>query len=224
MRSVDHHFIYDYPDTPNSVLVRRYHVSGSTIARWAAAARLKKSSAYMSTIQRQRATGRVVTDAMRARLSAAATGRTLSAATKAKIARTKRSNDSVPRGPTHYKWKGGRPWERFADPQYLAWRNAVLERDRLTCRMCGRRCAKYERGLAAHHVRAFAAFPDLRFDVTNGLTLCRTCHMGIHGRSVRPTTTAPCACGCGALIRTRDVYGRQRRFLNGHGRRKPSTS
>jgi hypothetical protein len=40
-----------------------------------------------------------------------------------------RRERSVNRGERHYKWKGGRPWERFKNPKYLAWRNTVLERD-----------------------------------------------------------------------------------------------
>lgn len=30
----------------------------------------------------------------------------------------------------------------------------------------------------------------------------------------------PCACGCGELIKTKDIYGRDKRFVAGHGRRK----
>jgi hypothetical protein len=218
---MDARFLADYTDTSNAILAQRYAVSRSTIARWARAARLQKSAAYRSSIQRHRATGRPVTEAMRSQLRAAATGRSLSAATKAKIALTKQHNRSVPRGQDHYKWKGGKPWERFADPRYIAWRAAVLERDVYTCRKCGRSCAKYERGLAAHHVKPFAEFPESRLDVTNGLTLCRVCHMAVHGKTVKPALTAPCACGCGAPVKTIDLYGRPRRFINGHGRRKP---
>ena len=120
--------------------------------------------------------------------------------------------------------KGGRPWERFADPAYIAWRRAVLERDGYRCRSCGVQCKKHERGLAAHHVMEWAMHPALRFDISNGLTLCRRCHMKLHGRESRIAELIPCACGCGTRIASRDPYGRPRRFVNRHGKRGTTMS
>jgi len=140
-----------------------------------------------------------------------------------RISRT-RDPSSRPRGPAHWNWKGGRPWERFRDPRYRDWRTAVLERDGYRCQLCGRQCARYERGLAAHHVEEWATTPARRFDPDNGLTLCRDCHMRLHGHAPKPVPTIACACGCGAQIAARDRYGRPRRFVNGHGRRGRSMS
>jgi len=128
------------------------------------------------------------------------------------------------RGPAHYNWKGGRTWERFRDPRYLDWRKAVLERDGYKCQQCGRRCKKYERGLAAHHVRSWADAPELRFNLTNGVTLCRECHMALHGLGPKEVPLIPCACGCGSLIRAEDPYGRPRRFVNHHHSRGRTVS
>jgi 5-methylcytosine-specific restriction endonuclease McrA len=54
----------------------------------------------------------------------------------------------------------------------IEWRNAVFERDDYTCQRCG------ERGgyLEAHHDLPFAYFPEQRFELLNGMTLCRPCH------------------------------------------------
>jgi 5-methylcytosine-specific restriction endonuclease McrA len=57
-------------------------------------------------------------------------------------------------------------------PEYRAWRIAVLKRDGFRCVWC-----KSEKNLEAHHIYSFASFPELRFEVKNGLTLCRDCHL-----------------------------------------------
>ena len=56
---------------------------------------------------------------------------------------------------------------------YARWRKAVFERDKYTCVKCGD-----DRGgnLQADHIKPFAYFPELRFDVNNGRTLCTPCH------------------------------------------------
>ena len=56
------------------------------------------------------------------------------------------------------------------------WRKAVFERDEYKCRMCGKKGGK----LNAHHIKPFSLYPDLRFDVNNGITLCRQCHIELH--------------------------------------------
>jgi len=54
-----------------------------------------------------------------------------------------------------------------------AWRLAVFERDDWTCQECGVRGGAE---LNADHIKPFALFPELRFDVDNGRTLCVPCH------------------------------------------------
>ncbi len=72
-------------------------------------------------------------------------------------------------------WKGGiTPINELVrkSPQYQEWRDAVFARDNYTCRHCGiTKCY-----LEAHHLKSFAEYPELRFDVDNGGALCVSCH------------------------------------------------
>lgn len=61
--------------------------------------------------------------------------------------------------------------------KYRLWREAVFKRDNWTCVWCGARSGS---GVAvvlnADHVKSFAYYPELRFDINNGRTLCISCH------------------------------------------------
>ncbi len=79
------------------------------------------------------------------------------------------------RGENHWNWRGGSGSERhraMAKDEYKQWRAAVFKRDDFTCQMCGERGAT----LHADHIRSWARYPDHRFSVTNGRTLCVPCH------------------------------------------------
>lgn len=52
------------------------------------------------------------------------------------------------------------------------WRKHVFERDDYTCQACGEKGGR----LNADHVLPFSSFPDLRFEILNGRTLCEDCH------------------------------------------------
>lgn len=56
-------------------------------------------------------------------------------------------------------------------------RRAVRLRDKDTCQSCGLSSAA---GLCVHHIKSWSKHPELRYEVSNGLTLCRNCHIKIH--------------------------------------------
>lgn len=56
---------------------------------------------------------------------------------------------------------------------YKEWRKDVFERDNYTCQKCGK---EGNGDLNAHHIKSFANFPDERFNIENGITLCINCH------------------------------------------------
>lgn len=80
------------------------------------------------------------------------------------------------RGPLNPNWRGGRnKTERKQDMarlEYKAWRKAVFDRDDYTCQLCGVRGGE----LHADHIKPYATFPSLRYELSNGRTLCAPCH------------------------------------------------
>lgn len=55
--------------------------------------------------------------------------------------------------------------------EYKLWRKSVWERDNFTCIWCGTK-----ENIQADHIKPFSLFPELRFSIDNGRTLCLTCH------------------------------------------------
>jgi len=85
------------------------------------------------------------------------------------------------RGEKHPNWKGGINLENERlrhSLQWNIWRNEIYKRDHYTCRLCNKHCQKKE--IIAHHIMLFSQYPELRFSVDNGITLCRSCHIKIH--------------------------------------------
>ena len=78
-------------------------------------------------------------------------------------------------GEKHWNWQGGitKLSERLRDCfDYNEWRKNVWKRDNYICQDCGKRDGK----IHAHHIKPFLVFPELAYDVNNGLTLCPPCH------------------------------------------------
>ena len=65
------------------------------------------------------------------------------------------------------------------------WRESVFARDDYTCLKCNNRSSKGNPvTLNAHHIKKFSDFPDLRFEIGNGATLCVPCHSEVTGKEV----------------------------------------
>lgn len=72
-------------------------------------------------------------------------------------------------------WQGGVTAESKRlrnEARYREWRRSVFKRDGYTCQDCG----LIGGALHADHIKPFALYPELRFELSNGRTLCEPCH------------------------------------------------
>lgn len=133
------------------------------------------------------------TEEARLKQSSAQKGRKLSEETKRKISEAHkgkpmsiqaRNNMSLatkgkPRphmaGANNWNWKGGiTPLRKklYFSKEYKLWRTAVFQRDNYICVWCGQ-VGGY---LEADHIKPWCDYPELRFAIDNGRTLCQPCH------------------------------------------------
>jgi len=59
--------------------------------------------------------------------------------------------------------------------QWKAWRLAVFQRDGFCCVMCEDKGSKAG-FLEPHHIKTKLKHPELMYEISNGVTLCRDCH------------------------------------------------
>lgn len=90
-----------------------------------------------------------------------------------KISKT-RIEREVAKGSKNPNWRGGITNSRkniMTTTEYKRWRKAVFERDSYKCIKCGKGGL-----LNAHHKKPVAFYPELIFELDNGMTLCIDCH------------------------------------------------
>lgn len=78
-------------------------------------------------------------------------------------------------GSLHWNWKGGVTSDNKklrSSIEYRLWRLKILERDKFTCQ----ECEKSKCDLEVHHIKIIKKFPELLFNINNGITLCNNCH------------------------------------------------
>ena len=95
--------------------------------------------------------------------------------------RVKRSLSIVgkmPTGKNHYKWINDRSKLKKSDlkhlcTQYRIWMISVKKRDGWKCRISNENCSGR---LEAHHILDWMNYPELRYEINNGITLCLAHH------------------------------------------------
>lgn len=95
-------------------------------------------------------------------------------------------------GSKNGSWKGGITpinTKLRNSVEYSLWRKSVFERDGYECIFGGK---EHGSKLVADHIKKFADYPELRFAIDNGRTLCEECHLKTDtygGRQPKTTTT-----------------------------------
>ena len=64
--------------------------------------------------------------------------------------------------------------------QFARWKKQIYKRDKYICKKC-----KSIDNLFAHHILSWKDYPDLRFKLSNGITLCGVCHKKLHKNKTR---------------------------------------
>ncbi len=114
--------------------------------------------------------GRIVSLETRLKMSISQKGRTATEETRAKmrISQAREKNPAWKGGVsnTNLRWRSG--------GEYKRWMRAVKKRDG-KCLVCGS-----TNNLEAHHIKSFNEYPELRFVVKNGFTMCYEHHIEFH--------------------------------------------
>lgn len=106
--------------------------------------------------------GRKISEEQKMAISKANKGKKMSDETKLKMSLHQR-------GENGNNWKGGKQRSRHkGDYKYSLWRKSVFERDNYTCQVC------FIKGgsLIAHHILGWSKYPEFRYLLNNGQTLC----------------------------------------------------
>jgi len=154
-----------------------------------------KRTEEMNKKMSEKLKGRVFSESHIEKLRIASTGRKHSLETKLKLSQMRKGTQKGEknnfygkkhteetkqkiRGSNHYNWNGGTQREKHnGDWRYKEWRSAVFQRDNWTCQTCHKRSKSGEPIiLEAHHIKSWAGYIDLRYEINNGVTLCKDCH------------------------------------------------
>ncbi len=64
---------------------------------------------------------------------------------------------------------------QYKSAKYRNCKRQVFVRDSYTCQMCQKNKCK----ISAHHILVWSRFPEHRYDINNGISLCLRCHKSI---------------------------------------------
>jgi hypothetical protein len=76
-------------------------------------------------------------------------------------------------------WKGDLAISRdraLHRKEELKWSNIIKKRDNYICQYCHKVGSK----LNSHHIKSYEKYPEFRYEISNGITLCQDCHIYVH--------------------------------------------
>ena len=98
-----------------------------------------------------------------------------------KIEEIKKINITINKNIGNKIWKSKLTENQKArtNKKYTQWRNKVLEKDEYKCQKCNKYCESTSE-LETHHIYSFSEHPHRRYDIQNGITLCKKHHRKFH--------------------------------------------
>lgn len=146
-----------------------------------AASKIGKPSGMLGKVAHNR--GKKMSEAQKLKLSLALKGRTVwnkGKINEYSLVRSKEGKESFREkmsGRNNHRWivdrtKLAKRQERN-DSAYKEWRKSVRDRDHWKCKISNGDCLGK---VVAHHILTWSKFPELRYNINNGITLCRFHH------------------------------------------------
>lgn len=83
---------------------------------------------------------------------------------------------TTPKGKNHYRWNLNREEvmkNKRNDGEYKQWVIRIKNRDNWKCRINNKDCSGY---CVVHHILPWSEYPELRYELKNGITLCQAHH------------------------------------------------
>ena len=149
--------------------------SNETRAKMSASAKVKVFSDSHRKNIGLKSKGRIASEETKSKMSVSRIGTKLSEETRKKQSIAKKGKNF---GSKHYRWiqnrnnikRGDRS---FHDPIQKKWAIDIKNRDKWKCKMSSAECCGK---LESHHIFSWSENPHLRFDINNGITLCKFHH------------------------------------------------